>query len=290
MTELKRLAIRNKEESNLSPGLYIVPTPIGNLRDITLRALDILTHCDIIVCEDSRVTGQLLKAYDIQNKKKIVYNDHADAGIKSKIIHLAQESIVALVSDAGTPLISDPGYKLVRDCIAEGIFVTALPGANAILPALQLSGLPTDGFLFSGFLPAKDKGVRDTLKQHEMSSQPVIFYESAKRLLKTLQIINAFFPDRHVVVIREISKLYEDRVSGTAADLIDHFTAKPPKGEIVLILAAQEGGNAPINLDDMITNALNTGQSVKDLSEYIAKDTGLKKKDIYHRALILQKK
>ena len=288
MYDLKTLAIRNKEESNLCSGLYLVPTPIGNLRDITLRALDVLHHCDVIVCEDSRVTGQLLKAYDIRDKKKIVYNDHADAGSKDHILDTARDNIVAMVSDAGTPVISDPGFKLVREAMANGLYVTGLPGANAVLPAIQLSGLPSDKFVFGGFLPSKDKAVRDALYHYLNREETLVFYDSPKRVDKTLSVLEDMMPEREIAIVREISKLYEESLKGFATDLLKHITDKPLKGEVVLVISGTDKNTQDYDVDTMIENAMAKGQSVKELSAEIAVVTGLKKKEVYDRALALK--
>ncbi len=289
MSDIKTLTIRNPEESHLCSGLYIVPTPIGNLRDMTLRALDVLNAADVIVCEDSRVTGKLLKAYNIQNKKKIIYNDHADDAMKNNIMGMVADKIVALVSDAGTPLISDPGYKLVRDCIGAGYFVTALPGANAILPAIQLSTLPSDHFTFVGFLPSKDKGVRDVLVRYLNVPETCVFYESPNRIEKTLNIINDVMGDRQIAVVREISKLYEQALHGSASEILTIMANKPLKGEIVIVINGAGEIDEDFDIDDLIRNSIAKGQSMKDLSTEIASVTGIKKKEIYNRALDIQK-
>ena len=266
-----------------------MPTPIGNLADITLRALEVLTHCDAVVCEDSRVSGKLLSAYGIKDKKKIIYNDHADEYIKSKIMTMVEAGqIIALISDAGTPLVSDPGYKLVRDCLDKGLNVTALPGANAVLPALQLSGIPCDQFIFGGFLPAKDKALRDVLSRYKNTMQTLIFYDSPKRVEKTLFAIDDIMGNRQVALVREISKLYEESIRGTAADIINTIQAKPIKGEIVLVIAGADEQAAEMNVDAMIMQSLYSGGSVKDIAKDLAEITGLKKKDLYNRAMALR--
>jgi 16S rRNA (cytidine1402-2'-O)-methyltransferase len=286
MNDTSSIQIRNPEESNLCSGLYLVPTPIGNLRDITLRALDVLKACDIIVCEDSRVTGKLLKSYGISSKKKIVYNDHADDAAKNRIISFIEEGkIITLVSDAGTPMISDPGYKLVRDCLAQGLYVTALPGANAVLPALQLSAMPSDKFIFAGFLPAKDKAMRDMLLNYNEAVETLIFYESPKRLSKTLRAIADIIPDRQVAVVREISKLFEESVIMAAADLADHYEDHSPKGEIAIVIHGYEKRENANDLNAEIQQLLHNGLSVKDVTAALSEKTGHKKKDIYNRAV-----
>lgn len=291
MNDTRAIQIRNPEESDLCAGLYLVPTPIGNLRDITLRALDVLTACDVIVCEDSRVTGKLLKAYAVPNKKKIVYNDHADEATKNHIMDLiAEGKIIALVSDAGTPLVSDPGYKLVRDCLQKGLYVTALPGANAVLPALLLSSLPSDRFLFIGFLPSKDKAMRDLLSEYADRPETLIYYESPKRLSKTLAALAEIMPDRQIAVVREISKLYEESICMNASDLADKIAANPVKGEIAIVIdgaSAHEGKE--IDLEKRISDGLANGLSVKEISVLLSQETGQRKKDIYDLVLEIKK-
>jgi 16S rRNA (cytidine1402-2'-O)-methyltransferase len=269
-------------------GLYCVPTPIGNLRDITLRALDVLKACDAVVCEDSRVTGKLLSAYDI-DKKKIIYNDHASQETRDYILSLLEEGkTLALVSDAGTPLISDPGYKLVRDCLAKGLYVTALPGANAIIPALQLSELPSDQFTFIGFLPHKSSAVQAMLKKYETHSETLIAYDTAQRIEKNLKTLLDVIGDRQVAVVREISKLYEESIRGLASEVAVRLAEKKIKGEIVLVVEGSTSQESGIDIDEMIATALIDGESIKSLSTRLAKENGLKKNDVYQRALELR--
>lgn len=281
----------NPQQITIGAGLYIVPTPIGNLRDMTLRGLDILGACDAVLCEDSRLSGKLLKAYGI-SKKKIVYNDHSKDDTRHYIIDLLlQGKILALVSDAGSPMISDPGYKLVRDCVDRGIYVTALPGANAVLPAIQLSGLPSDRFAFGGFLPAKDKALRDMLGRYASYSETLVFYESPARLQKTLAVIAAIYGTRRMAVIREISKLYEESIRGTAEEIATYCRDHIVKGEIAVVIEGASCDNADtIDPDALIRAALAGGQSVSGLSSEIAALTGQRKKDIYARALAIQNK
>ena len=217
--------------------LYIVPTPVGNLGDITLRALEVLKEADLILAEDTRTSGILLQHYDIHGKlmPHHKFNEHQTAGlIRDRI--MAGET-VALVSDAGTPGISDPGFLLARTCAAEGIEVQTLPGATACIPALVSSGLPCDRFCFEGFLPQK-KGRQTILKSLCEEPRTMIFYESPKRLVKTLeQMSEAFGPERECSVAREISKLHEQHHRGTLAEVLEHFRETEPKGEIVIIVA-----------------------------------------------------
>ena len=216
--------------------LYIVPTPIGNLEDITLRALRILREADLILAEDTRTSSVLLKHYEIKARMEShhKFNEHEKVeSVKERI--LAGET-VALISDAGTPGISDPGFLLVRTCVEAGIEVETLPGATAFVPALVNSGFPCDRFCFEGFLPVK-KGRQTRLAELAAEHRTLIFYESPFRLVKTLgQFIEVFGPDRPASVSREISKLHDTTHRGTLQELFDHFSASPPKGEIVLLV------------------------------------------------------
>ncbi len=217
--------------------LYIVPTPVGNLDDITLRALEVLKQADIILAEDTRTSGLLLQHYGIRGKlvSHHKYNEHQTVGlVKEKL--LASLS-VALVSDAGTPGISDPGFLLARECARAGIEVQTLPGATACIPALVSSGLPCDRFCFEGFLPQK-KGRRTLLNSLIQETRTMIFYESPKRLCSTLeQFVDVFGPGRECSVAREISKLHEEHCRGSLAEVLEHFRAVEPKGEIVIVVA-----------------------------------------------------
>lgn len=220
--------------------LYLIPTPVGNLEDITLRAIRILKEVDLILAEDTRTSGILLKHYDI--KKPLLshhkFNEHETVARISERI-LSGESI-ALISDAGTPAISDPGFMLVRQCVNSGIDVECLPGATAFVPALVISALPCDRFCFEGFLPQK-KGRATKIASLKDESRTMIFYESPYRVVKTLsQFAETFGPDRPVAVCREISKIHEECVRGTLAELIEHFTTHEPKGEIVMLVGGKE--------------------------------------------------
>lgn len=220
--------------------LYLIPTPVGNLEDITLRAIRILKEVDLILAEDTRTSGILLKHYDI--KKPLLshhkFNEHETVARISERI-LSGESIV-LISDAGTPAISDPGFMLVRQCVNSGIDVECLPGATAFVPALVISALPCDRFCFEGFLPQK-KGRATKIASLKDESRTMIFYESPYRVVKTLsQFAETFGPDRPSAVCREISKIHEECVRGTLAELIEHFTTHEPKGEIVMLVGGKE--------------------------------------------------
>ncbi len=225
----------------MSGKLYIVPTPIGNLEDITLRAKRILTEVDLILAEDTRKTGQLLKHLEIENKLSShhLHNEHKTLGAVIEKLNIGLT--IALVSDAGTPAISDPGFLLVRECIKNKISVETLPGAVAFIPALVNSGLPNEKFCFEGFLPQK-KGRQKRLIQLQDEKRTMIFYESPYRLLKTLrQFAEYYGEERNASVSREITKLYEETKRGSLIELINYFEAKTVKGEIVIVL---EGGES----------------------------------------------
>jgi len=220
--------------------LYIVPTPIGNLEDITLRALRILKEVDFVLCEDTRTTKNLLKHYEIDKKcfPYHIHNEHQQ--VKNFIQMIKNAQAVALTSDAGTPGISDPGFLLVRESIAEGISVETLPGATAFVPALINSGFPSDTFYFHGFLPHK-KGKETALRMLSQKEETVLFYESPHRLLKTLQMmIPHFGPERMISISRELTKIYEENFRGTVDEAITHFSSKEVKGEIVVVVNATE--------------------------------------------------
>lgn len=219
--------------------LYLVPTPVGNMEDMTFRAVRLLKEADLILCEDTRTSGILLKHYDIHRQLMAhhKFNEHGtSAGIVER---LRGGQTICLITDAGTPGISDPGFFLVREAVAAGIEVQTLPGATAFVPALVNSGLPCDRFTFEGFLPQK-KGRQTRLTQLSEETRTMIFYESPYRLVKTLQQLGEFFgQERQVSVCREISKIHEESVRGTIEEVVAHFTQTPPKGEIVIIVAGK---------------------------------------------------
>jgi 16S rRNA (cytidine1402-2'-O)-methyltransferase len=220
--------------------LYLVPTPIGNLKDMTFRAIEVLKEVDLILAEDTRTSGKLLKHFDIATHMQShhMHNEHKTlAGIVSKI-EAGQN--VALISDAGTPAISDPGFLLTRACVEAGIEVDCLPGATAFVPALVNSGFPNDRFVFEGFLPVK-KGRQTRLLQLAEETRTIIIYESPHKLVKTLaQFIEYFGTERPISVSRELSKLHEETVRGTAAKVLEHFETKPPKGELVIVVGGKK--------------------------------------------------
>ncbi|KAB2916827.1 MAG: 16S rRNA (cytidine(1402)-2'-O)-methyltransferase [Bacteroidetes bacterium] len=219
--------------------LYLVPTPIGNLQDITLRALEILKTVDVVLAEDTRTSGLLLKHYGITAKLQAYHQHNEHRELEGLVHRMAAGEKMALVTDAGTPAISDPGFLLVRECLRHNVKVECLPGATAFVPALVKSGLPATRFCFEGFL-AQKKGRQTALKALENEERTMIFYESPYRLLKTLKDFAAYFgDDRPASVSRELTKMFEETVNGTLAELHTHFTKKPVKGELVLVIAGK---------------------------------------------------
>ena len=275
--------------ASLSPGLYIVATPIGNLGDLTSRAADILMRADLLAVEDSRVTAKLLSRLGVR-RPMLPYHDHnADRVRPGLIARMASES-VALVSDAGTPLISDPGFKLVRDARAAGIAVTTLPGPCAAIAALTLAGLPTDRFLFAGFLPAKAKARADAIAELGAIRATLIFYESGLRLAATLAALAESLGPRDAAVAREISKAFEETVMGTLPELSARYAgAAAPKGEIVIVVGPPDEAAPPaaVDVDALLADALARLPAAKAAGE-VAKATGLPKRDLYARALVMK--
>ncbi|SDB61215.1 16S rRNA (cytidine1402-2'-O)-methyltransferase [Flavobacteriaceae bacterium MAR_2010_188] len=217
--------------------LYVVPTPIGNLKDMTFRAVEVLNSVDLILAEDTRTSGKLLKHYEIstQMRSHHMHNEHKT--VDNLAQQIASGTAMALITDAGTPAISDPGFLLVKKCIEIGVEVDCLPGATAFVPALVNSGLPNDKFIFEGFLPVK-KGRQTRLKFLTEENRTMVFYESPHKLIKTLTNFCEYFgEDRELSVSRELTKMYEETIRGTAAQVLQHYTDKPPKGEIVIVVA-----------------------------------------------------
>lgn len=273
----------------VAPGLYLVATPIGNLDDITLRALHVLKSAHIIACEDTRTSGVLLRHYGI-NTPTLSYHEHNGDAMRPKLLaRLAAGEIVALISDAGTPLISDPGYKLVRDVADAGHAVIPIPGASSLLSALIASGLPTNLFTFLGFLPHKQQARRSLLASHSHTSHTLIAFESPGRLPDTLADMHEIWgDDRELSVARELTKKFEEHRRGTVAALAAHYAAAgAPKGEIVLIIGpGPEKTTSAGDIDQLLKQALAT-HSVKDAAQLVASATGMPKRELYQRALHL---
>jgi 16S rRNA (cytidine1402-2'-O)-methyltransferase len=277
-------------ETLLDPGLYIVATPIGNLGDLSPRAADILRRADVIAVEDSRVTAGLLR--HIGTKTPMVpYHDHSAEGVRPALIARMATQAVALVSDAGTPLISDPGFKLVRDARAAGHLVVTIPGPCAAVAALTLAGLPTDRFLFVGFLPSKMHARAEAIAEVAAIRATLVMYESGPRLGACLAALAEGLGDREAAVTREISKKFEEAVTGTLSTLAERYADAPPRGEIVIVVAppgeappaSAEDGDAA--LVEALTR-LSTGQAASE----VAKKLGLDRKALYARALELKPK
>ena len=275
----------------LRNGLYIIATPIGNLQDISARGLDILRQAEIVACEDSRITKKLFSLLGISlNKKFIAYEDHQEESRAQMLIDLINEgNAVALVSDAGSPLISDPGYKLVRLCRRQNIYVTAVPGACAVITALQLSGLPSNRFMFAGFIPNKDKAKRDLFNELAALNSTLIFYETAPRLLNSLQAAAEIFSEREAAVVREMTKMYEETVCGKFSELIEYFSTNEPRGEFVLLIAPPTAPQQP-SLTDIKPQLrqLLLQTSLKSAVKEICEQHNLNKNDVYALALELK--
>lgn len=273
----------------LTAGLYIVATPIGNARDISLRALDVLKGCDVIAAEDTRVTSKLLSIHGV-SRPLVAYNDHNAPEMRPKLLaRLARGEVVALVSDAGTPLVSDPGYKLVREVIAEGMPVVAIPGASAVLAGLALSGLPSDRFLFAGFLPHRGGERAAILEELKGVRATLIFFESAQRLSESLAAMLDVLGDRPAVMAREITKLHEETRRGLLSQLAAHYeTASAPRGEVTLLVGPPREAEADMGKIDAALKAALPFMPVKAAAEMIAGLTDGSKKAIYARALDLK--
>ena len=271
----------------LSPGLYPVATPIGNLRDITLRALDVLNMADIIICEDTRITKRLLNAYDITTPL-MVYHEHNAKHIRPKLIRrLLNGEKIALVSDAGTPLISDPGYKLVREADEAGIKIFPIPGASAPISALVKSGIASDRFLFAGFPPVKMIQKRNWFENLNSIDSTLILFESPKRLSATIKLLAELWPMREAAVIREITKKFEEIKRDNLANLWKYYAdAGNPKGEIVIVIAPPVYDEALAKHDsrELLIKALKN-MTMRDAVINVAAATGVSKKILYKQAL-----
>ena len=271
----------------LKCGLYVVATPIGNLSDISERAKDVLNNVDVIAAEDTRVSKKLFQLLGISaNKPFITYEDHSEQAQYQKIIDLINEGkSVALISDAGSPLISDPGYKLVRECRKQGIYVTTIPGACAVISALQLSGLPTNRFMFVGFIPNKDKARLDLFNELKNINTTLVLYETAIRIKKSVLALKEVMANREIAIVREISKLYEETIFGTVDEVLQQLETQLIKGEIVLIIAPpQEESFDRIDVEALLKAELKHN-SLKEAVKKISETYHLKRNDVYDKAL-----
>lgn len=276
----------------MSPGLYVVATPIGNLGDMTARAIACLRDADVIACEDTRVTGGLKMHFDIPTPMTPYHDHNADRVRPELLARIAAGAAVALVSDAGTPLISDPGYKLVRACAEAGHAVFPIPGPSALLAAAVTAGIATDRFLFAGFLPSRAKARRDAAAELRGLSATLIFYESAQRLADTLADLHAVLGPREAAVCRELTKLHEEVRRGPLSDLAAAYAQEPtPKGEVVIVIAGAPKAVAEIGAED-IDAALREAMrklSLRDAAALVAEQLNQPRRAIYGRALELAK-
>lgn len=278
------------EAEPLTAGLYVVATPIGNLRDISVRALATLAAADAILAEDTRTSSVLMKAYGISTPL-IAYHEHNAAQVRPQILsRLKQGQALALISDAGTPLVSDPGYKLVGELVAEALPVTAVPGASAVLAALVLAGLPTDRFFFEGFLPNKSGARRQRLNELAKIPGTLVFFESPRRVGECLEDMAVVLGARQGVIARELTKHFETIRRGTLAELAAQLADEPtPKGEIVLLVGppSEDASSGEANLDDRLAEAM-VKYSLKDAASVVSQSTGLPRRQVYARAIELQ--
>jgi 16S rRNA (cytidine1402-2'-O)-methyltransferase len=281
------------EAEPLSPGLYVVATPIGNLQDVTFRALSVLAAADAVLAEDTRVTKTLLAHYGITTPL-VAYHEHSNEAVRERMIHRVRDGqALALVSDAGTPLVSDPGYKLVQSTIEAGLPVTPIPGPSAVTTALVVSGLPTDRFFFEGFLPPRSAARRTRLSELAGVPATLVLFEAPHRLPEMLADAAAVLGDRSAVVARELTKLFETVRRGTLPDLAQIFAAEgPPKGEIVVMIGeatkARQDAEVDAALDRKLAAAL-AHHSIKDAAALVADELGKPKREVYARALALAK-
>ena len=280
----------NTASKSLAAGLYIVATPIGNARDITLRALDVLSGANVIAAEDTRVTRRLLDIHGIKAPEIVRYDEHVSERARPILLaRVAAGEAVALATDAGTPLVSDPGYRLAAAAIAESLKVIPIPGASAPLAALALAGLPSDRFVFAGFAPNRSGQRRKWLAEIAETQATLILFENAKRLASSLNDMALVLGDRQACVTRELTKLFEEARRGTLSELAAHYAESgPPKGEVTLVIGPPE----PVELDetvldDLLADLLNT-LSVKDAATQAAKRTGAPRKQAYQRALAIK--
>jgi len=273
----------------LPPGLYVTATPIGHARDITLRALDVLKGCDAIAAEDTRVTAKLLAIYGI-SKRLMPYNDHNAARERPRLLaRLRAGERIALVSDAGTPLVSDPGYKLVREALAENLLVEAIPGASAPLAALVLSGLPTDRFLFAGFLSAKSGERRAVLDELKSVPASLVFFESPRRLAESLPDMVAVLGAREAAIGRELTKFHQEVRRGTLAELVEHYAAgEVPRGEVTIVIAPpSDTGPDMRRAHELLVKAL-AFMPVRSATDLVSEALRLPRRAVYEAALALK--
>ncbi len=273
----------------LEPGLYLVATPIGNLGDITLRALSVLARADIVYCEDTRHSARLLQHYAIRAETR-PFHDHNEDGMRGRVMEqLERGARIALISDAGTPLVSDPGFKLVRECAAKNVPVFSLPGPSALVTALSGSGLPTDAFFFAGFLPPKEAARKARLNELKTVPATLIFYEAPQRLAGSLGDMAVCLGNRPAVVARELTKMHEELVRGRLSDLTRQYDGREPKGEIVVLCGPPEIGEVS---DELIAERLDVAlqsMRLKDAAAAVSDSLGVAKTRVYNLGLKAKK-
>jgi 16S rRNA (cytidine1402-2'-O)-methyltransferase len=275
----------------LAAGLYLVATPIGNLGDITLRALEVLAAADLIACEDTRRTGKLLSRYGIARPMSPYHDHNAEAARPKLLAQLAGGASIALVSDAGSPLVSDPGYKLVREAARAGLSVTALPGASAVLAALTVSALPTDRFFFEGFLPAKSGQRRSHIAALKLIPATLVVFETGPRMAAALADLHAGLGEREAAICRELTKMHEEVRRGTLKGLADVYRGEAEmRGEFVIVIAPPDlqADRSPVDLDELLRDALGR-LSLKEAVAEVAIVTGAGRRAVYQRALALER-
>lgn len=274
-----------ESQKPLEAGLYIASTPIGHARDVSLRALDVLANCDAILAEDTRVTARLLAIHDI-SRPLLSYNDHNGPRVRPQILkRLERGERLALVSDSGTPLVSDPGYKLVRDAIAAGLKIHVVPGASAVLSALVASGLPTNRFLFVGFLPPARDARRTALEKLKTIEATIIIFESPQRLAGTLEDLRSVLGDRQAAVARELTKLHEDVRRGTLLDLETSYANSPARGEVTIVIASPNAAEPDFGKADQLLDKALPFMPVRAAVELVSEALELPRNAVYARAL-----
>lgn len=284
MPGFEDLSLPQIKSSSIIAGLTLVSTPIGNLSDITLRALYTLQNCDFILCEDTRVSTKLLQAYGISKPLKSFHDHNSRKMIPEILTRLKKGEKIALISDAGTPLVSDPGFDLVRAAIAQGISVTSAPGASSVMTALVLSGLPSDNFCFLGFIPPKKGELQKKIEPFQSLPATLIFFETSQRILKSLPWLLDILSDRRITLCRELTKLYEEKITGTISEVVTKLKSHSSlKGEMVLVI---EGNPKKEKADYLpaLKERLKTA-SLKEASEDIARAFHVSKREVYQKAL-----
>ncbi len=280
----------NTEQSEMAPGLYLVATPIGNARDITLRALDMLASADVLAAEDTRTLRRLMDLHGVPvaDRPLLAYHEHNGAKMRPRILaEIAAGKSVLYASEAGTPMISDPGFDLARAVRAEGLAVTTAPGVSAVVTALTLASLPTDRFLFAGFLPNAQGARKTALRGLSAVEATLAFYESPRRVGAMLADAEEVLGDRPAAVCRELTKRFEEVRQGSLSDLADYYAENPPKGEIVVLIGKGDSGTVrELDLEQEVNKALET-MSVRDAADYVSTRFGVKRRPVYQLAMRL---